>query len=158
VHAALDQLFRGSRLPDDDEVQAACVRAVANEGIPTQLDSVHERVVAAIGSDVAAEAFGADHRWTELYLAAPVDHEGTRVVEGYADLVYDTDAGLVLVDYKTDTELTDDSVDHYRDQLGAYARLLELASGQLVAQQLILHLPGPIARAIEMTPTNDEDG
>jgi ATP-dependent exoDNAse (exonuclease V) beta subunit len=158
VHAALDQLFRGSRPPDDDEVQVACMRAVANEGIPTQLDSVHERVVAAIGSDVAAQAFGADHRWTELYLAAPVDHEGTRVVEGYADLVYDTDAGLVLVDYKTDTELTDDSVDHYRDQLGAYARLLELASGQLVAQQLILHLPGPIARAIQMTPTNDEDG
>ena len=73
LHAALDALFSRPSPPDTAAVDEACRRAVDVEGIPDAYDDVHRRVSAALGTDLAAETFASARRWTELYLAAPVE-------------------------------------------------------------------------------------
>jgi ATP-dependent exoDNAse (exonuclease V) beta subunit len=87
-----------------------------------------------------AEALAAPRRWTELYLAAPVDAEGVRLVEGFADLVFEGTDGLVLVDYKTDVAISAETRQHYAEQLAAYAELIERATKMTVTARQILHL------------------
>ena len=83
-------------------------------------------------------AAGADpHR--ELYVAAPV---GDRVVEGYVDLLVRTDAGLVIVDYKTDLVGEDAALDaraeEYGAQLAAYTLALETSTGLPVVEGVLI--------------------
>jgi ATP-dependent exoDNAse (exonuclease V) beta subunit len=77
-------------------------------------------------------------RWPELHLAKQVDEGSIRFVEGFADLVYKAKDGYVLVDYKTDADL-EASMDHYKEQLGAYAEILKDITGMPVARVLIIH-------------------
>lgn len=153
LHAALDRLFSAARPPGEAEVDAASRRAVDAEGIPDGYDDVRRRVGAAVNSDLGIEAFAAQRRWTELYLATPQHQDEVRLVEGYADLVFDTADGLVLVDHKSDAALPADSLAHYRAQLGGYAELLRRATGRPVARQLLLHLPGDTATVVDLTGT-----
>ena len=60
-----------------------------------------------------------------------------------------TDDGLVLVDYKTDEHLTNESMLHYREQLASYAELLNRATGQPVVERVVLHVPGNSAAVID---------
>jgi RecB family exonuclease len=58
------------------------------------------------------------------------------ILEGFIDLLYDTPFGLRVVDYKTDNASAaeiDRRFRHYRLQGGAYALLLQLATGRPVA-------------------------
>jgi len=151
LHAALDLLFSAAGPPSEVEMDRASRRAVAEEGIPDSYDDVRQRVGAAMSSALAAEAFGAQRRWTELYLAAPQQGDGVRLVEGYADLVFDTGDGLVLVDHKSDATLPADSLSHYQAQLDGYADLLRRATGRPVVRQVLLHLPGDTATAVDLT-------
>jgi ATP-dependent helicase/nuclease subunit A len=81
---------------------------------------------------------GAPH-WRELFVAAPV---GDRVVEGYIDLLVRTDAGLVIVDYKTDQwsgpVQTTERLDRYRIQLAAYGAALESAIDEPVVGGVLI--------------------
>jgi RecB family exonuclease len=89
--------------------------------------------------------------WRELYVAAAV---GEVAIEGYIDLLYETDAGLVIVDYKTDTigpdAATADKVDRYARQLAGYAIALETATGLTVAAATLLFCTknGPVESAV----------
>lgn len=69
---------------------------------------------------------------------------------GYADLIFEITDGLVLVDHKSDTELTPQSVAHYRAQLAGYAELLGRATGRVVVRQVLLHVPGATADVVEI--------
>jgi len=90
-----------------------------------------DRTVAALARSALAAPIvrevvaGAEH-WRELFIAAPV---GTRVLEGYIDLLVRTPKGLVIVDYKTDQwsgpVQTAERVGRYRTQLAAYGAALE---------------------------------
>lgn len=80
LHAAWDQLFSAAGPPNSAEEDHATRRAVTEEGIPDAYDDVRRRVGAAMGSGLAAEAFRAQRRWTELYLAAPQDGNGVRLI------------------------------------------------------------------------------
>jgi ATP-dependent exoDNAse (exonuclease V) beta subunit len=150
VHAALDRAFRGAGPPTPAAIDSACRAAVADEGIPGDLADVVARVSAALATPLAAEAFAAPQRFPELYLAAPVDHDGVRVVEGYADLVFAAGEGWVLVDYKTDATLAPAARIHYAEQLAAYAVLLERTTGRTVTRRVLLHVPGPTADVAEL--------
>ncbi len=86
------------------------------------------------------EALASPRRWSELYLAAPVDTDGVRLVEGFADLLFEGADGLVLVDYKTDETINPETRQHYAEQLAAYAELIERATGMAVTARRILHL------------------
>jgi ATP-dependent helicase/nuclease subunit A len=91
----------------------------------------------------------------ELYVSAPV---GARVIEGYVDLLVETDRGLVVVDYKTDSARTDAEVDAkleaYELQGASYAVALEAATGQDVVEcRFVFCRPsGAIERSVADLP------
>jgi ATP-dependent helicase/nuclease subunit A len=58
----------------------------------------------------------------------PVDTQDHFVVQGIADMIIQTDAGLHIVDFKTDqirTDQVDERTDYYKDQLHLYAKAVE---------------------------------
>ena len=148
VHAALDTIVGIGAHVTEVEQEAACLRAAQDEGIA--VNGVAELVRVAIASPLMAQALAAPRRWSELYLAAPVDHEGVRLVEGFADLVFEGPKGLVLVDYKTDESISDETRQHYAEQLAAYAALIERATGTKVVSRRILHLAAGGASEFEV--------
>lgn len=111
-----------------------------SEAIIDEFGSVQMMVRAALDSDLMRRALASPRRWTELYLAAPVDDPQVRLVEGFADLLFEDDEGLVLVDYKTDVSISAEARQHYGDQLRAYAELIRRATGMTVQACHILHL------------------
>src|SRR5207302_11470746 len=118
--AGLDELARG---------QAAA------EGIGTRGPEGAGAVRRASGSAPGQAAIAAARYWREVPLGAAADGEGT-VLEGFVDLLYPGPAGLRVVDYKTDNASQAEierRFTHYRLQGGAYALLLQLATGQAVA-------------------------
>jgi ATP-dependent exoDNAse (exonuclease V) beta subunit len=141
VHAVLDIAVRRGSLSEDELVEQAA-SACADEDIPDHAAEVAQRVRAALSTDLMREVLASDHRWPELYLSAPVDEDGIRLVEGFADVVFEAADGLVIIDYKTDGVITPENRLHYAEQLGAYAVLLERITGRPVVRRLILHLPG----------------
>ncbi|KIE52307.1 MAG: hypothetical protein MB55_08635 [marine actinobacterium MedAcidi-G3] len=101
------------------------------EGIATLSDQVADLAASAIASGEIQLAIQ-NRYWRELHVACPI---GEKIVEGYVDLVYETEQGLVVVDYKTDrvepTEI-DLKVDRYRLQGATYAAALEETTRQPV--------------------------
>jgi len=136
VHGVLQlvDLTRGDGLADLARAQAAA------EGVPSRTAVVQTLVQAALATDVVAEASAGDH-WRELYVAAPV---GDRLVEGYIDLLYRSETGLVVVDWKTDHIEGDDDVaaklERYRLQGASYVAAVEAATGQSVARMVFVFL------------------
>ncbi len=106
------------------------------------------RQAPAVRAELAAR-----RSWRELYVAAPV---GERAIEDYIDLLYDTDAGLVLVDYKTDAVASESDADadakaaRYGLQAAAYALALEISTGLAVASaHLVFCTTGaPVQRTV----------
>ncbi len=153
VHGALDMVLRGE--PTPEVVADACERTAIEEGIPGDVARVVARVQAAVDSELLRGALTGGRLWTELYLAAPVSAGAVTLIEGYADLVYEVtgDDGLsqlVLLDYKTDVSLDEQTLAHYREQLFAYRELLQAATGLPVAEVWILHLGEGSARPLQL--------
>jgi ATP-dependent helicase/nuclease subunit A len=100
-----------------------------------------ELVYKAIKSPVLALA-GQSRHWKELYVCARSPKGAA--VEGYCDLVIETQDGLIVVDYKTDalSAAPDKArlLEHYSMQLGAYAYALARATGLKVVGARILFL------------------
>ena len=89
--------------------------------------------------------------WRETYVGTVV---GDRVLEGFIDLLYRDEDGLVIVDYKTDAvpvAALDQRVAFYRPQMAAYAAALEAATGEPVARCVLLFLSptGPVERTVD---------
>ena len=95
----------------------------------------------AMASDVVKQAVATGRYHREVYVAAP---EGPVLVEGFIDLVFETEEGLVVVDYKTDGIETPEeiarSMERYRLQGGTYALALEHATDRSVAKVVFLFL------------------
>jgi ATP-dependent helicase/nuclease subunit A len=99
---------------------------------------VRSRVQSALTAQIVQLA--ATHRhWKEVPIVAEL---GGRVVEGFIDLVVDTDDGLVVVDYKTDSVASQADIQtktqHYAPQIRAYAEALALATGLRAAPPQLL--------------------
>lgn len=71
------------------------------------------------------------------------------VVEGYIDLLYRDDDGLVLVDYKTDTAVSAETVQAYERQLEVYRRALISSVGEPVLRSILL-FPRPGAAVVRV--------
>ncbi len=75
------------------------------------------------------------------------------LVEGFIDLLFEDDAGLVIVDYKTDAltshEEIQQSMASYRLQGGAYALALKKSSGRPVTEAVFLFLQPQMEVAVE---------
>jgi ATP-dependent helicase/nuclease subunit A len=119
VHATL------ATAPLDADERAICRVAATQARI---LGATAEEELAAVRSvtDVLAHPLIARARAaTHCYREMPVTWmapDGT-LVEGTIDLTFEDDQGLVVLDFKTDRELTAD-FDHYRRQLDVYCRAL----------------------------------
>jgi ATP-dependent helicase/nuclease subunit A len=131
---------------DIDALAAAQSAAEGVDGLEAVVaDLARSALTAPI---VQAAADGEHHR--ELFVAAPA---GDRLLEGYVDLLVRTDAGYVIVDYKTDdwADAThrDRRVARYRRQLAAYAVALEAVLGEPVVGGLLVRcVPGADAEQI----------
>jgi ATP-dependent helicase/nuclease subunit A len=105
----------------------------AAEGIGARSGAIVEAVRRVGASEPIRLAVAAGRHWREVPVGAS---ESGMVVEGFIDLLYETPAGLRVVDYKTDNASAgeiDRRFGHYRLQGGAYALLLQVATGRTVA-------------------------
>lgn len=151
VHAVLQtvDLTTGEGV---DELAAS--QALA-EGVADAGPDIAAAVRAALDSPTLIRAASSPH-WRETYVGTVVDDV---LVEGYVDLLYRDDDGLVLVDYKTDAALGADTMAAYETQLRVYARAVEDASGERIVRSVLLFLRPSGARAHVISyPTVDQDG
>jgi ATP-dependent helicase/nuclease subunit A len=113
--------------------QLANAQATA-EGIGSRAAAVVDAVRRVGASAPVRAAVAAGWHWREVPVGAK---EGGVILEGFVDLLYDTPEGLRVVDYKTDNASAAEierRFRHYRLQGGAYALLLQLATGRAVAE------------------------
>lgn len=123
VHAVLQSID----LATGEGLEGAAQAQAAVEGIPDRAGEVARRVRAALDAPSVREAVRSRYR-REVYVAVPV---GGIVLEGFIDLLYETDGGLVIVDYKTDAVPDENemarAMTRYRLQGAAYALAVEQA-------------------------------
>ncbi|MDA8047134.1 MAG: PD-(D/E)XK nuclease family protein [Actinomycetota bacterium] len=144
VHAVLQSvdLATGAGLGD------LCAGQAAAEGVLGREDIIAALCRSALDSPLVAQAARSEH-WREVYVGIPYG-EG---VQGYIDLLYRCEHGLVIVDYKTDswrdaTDL-DQKVAHYRVQLDAYRTAVREITGETrVDANLLFLTPGEPARTV----------
>ena len=119
----------------------AIARAQATaEGLPDREDEVLDLARVALGSQVVKRAVASGKLWREVPVAAPI---GGGVLEGFIDLLFEEEDGLVVVDYKTDAleaDQTPEAADRYRVQGGAYALALQRVTGKPIKEVVFLFL------------------
>jgi ATP-dependent helicase/nuclease subunit A len=115
------------------DLESAARAQAAAEGIAGRWQEVARMVEAALDSPALIEALAGGRYWRELYVSAPIGDVG---VEGFIDLLYETDQGLVVVDYKTDRAPGEGELDaalqRYTPQGATYALAVEEALGRNV--------------------------
>jgi hypothetical protein len=124
-------------------VEAVAAQAAA-EGVIGHEARIRALVDAALAAPSVVAAASRPH-WRELYVGVPLD--GGRSLEGYVDLLYRRDDGLVVVDYKTGPAGVDDDLDplveRYRAQGASYALAVGDATGEPVVDVVFVFLtPG----------------
>ncbi|MGE3622087.1 MAG: 3'-5' exonuclease, partial [Acidimicrobiia bacterium] len=142
VHGVLQLVDLASGQGLDGAVTVQCrAEGVADEEV------VRELALAALASPTVRQA-GRSRHWREVLVATPL--ADGRLLEGYVDLLWRRDDGLVVVDYKT-ADTTDPAelsrrVARYRAQGAAYAYALEATTGERVAEVTFVFLTptGPI--------------
>ncbi len=128
VHAALQSLPWDA---DDEEVKAVATAQAVAEAIPDRADEAAKLIRVALSSPAAERARTARRALREVPFAF-LDGSASPpvVVEGFADLVIETDDGLEIVDWKTDhvaASTVDERLAKYRTQAGLYVLGLEKA-------------------------------
>jgi ATP-dependent exoDNAse (exonuclease V) beta subunit len=136
VHAVLQTVD----LVTGDGIDATAAAQAAAEGVIGREHDIAALARSALTSATVRDAVTHDFR-REMYVATRV--EGL-TLEGYVDLVYRDDDGLVVVDYKTDAWRDDTDLDakvtRYRLQGASYALALEGATGERVHRCVFLFL------------------
>ncbi len=136
VHSVLQtiDLATGRGIDETAGAQAAA------EGIPDRQAEVASLVAAAVESEIVKRAVASGRLWREVPAAVPV---GVGVLQGYIDLLFEEEGELVVVDYKTDAidaDETEDAVDRYRLQAGAYALMVSQTTNMPVKAVVFLFL------------------
>ncbi|MBW3615585.1 MAG: PD-(D/E)XK nuclease family protein, partial [Actinobacteria bacterium] len=99
VHGALQTID----LATGDGLEQAAAAQAAAEGVLGKEHVIAALCRSALASDIVKRAAECPH-WREVYVGVPY---GDGVLEGYIDLLYRDDNGLVVVDYKTDAWSTE---------------------------------------------------
>ena len=131
VHAVLQSIAMETRA----NLEHAAKAQADAEGIAGRWQEIARMVEAALNSASLREAVAGGRYWRELFVSAPV---GNVSVEGFIDLLYETDDGLVVVDYKTDRapgeQELEAALERYTPQGATYALAVEEALGRTVAK------------------------
>jgi len=122
------------------------------EGVPERFNEIRALVEKARTSETVIRALQAKRHWREVPVTAPTDAGG--LLEGFIDLLFEEDDGLVVVDYKTDALDNAAQVhravqERYRLQGGAYATALERATGRTVKDVVFLFLEPHVAAPVD---------
>jgi len=125
VHAAIQSL---PLAPDDALIRAFSSAQAVAEAIPERADEVAQLVRAALASEAASRARAAARALREVPFAVALDGI---TIEGFVDLLIETQDGLEIVDWKTDhvsaAEASSRLAD-YRLQAGLYVLGIERAT------------------------------
>jgi RecB family exonuclease len=135
VHATLQTVD----LATGDGLDAIAAAAAAAEGVLGHEPTIRALARAALDSPSVVRAAQRPH-WRETYVAVPLDNI---TLEGYVDLMYRDDDGLVVVDYKTDAvdlAVRAERIVHYRIQAAAYALAVAESTGARVARCVLAFL------------------
>jgi ATP-dependent helicase/nuclease subunit A len=151
VHGVLQtiDLTSGEPLEATAAAQAAAEGVLGREGVVAAL------VRSALASATVQRAASRRH-WREVYVASPI---GGVTLEGYVDLLYRDDGGLVVVDFKTDQVSAADletRLDHYRLQTAAYAVAIEHTTGETVDRCELLFLKSDGAALVHVIVDLDD--
>ena len=149
VHAALQTVD----LVTGADVAAAARAQALGEGVPGREQEVRELVEAVRRAPIVRTAVESSGRyWREVPVAAEV--EGI-LLEGFIDLLVETEDGLVVVDYTTDRVDDEDDLDaalaRYAVQGAAYAVALEAVLDRAVTRCVFVfaRTGAPIERDVE---------
>jgi ATP-dependent exoDNAse (exonuclease V) beta subunit len=152
VHGLMEQV----PLHDAALIPEMAVRCAAEEGVPELGGRVAELAAACWAAAPVREAAASPCVWRELPLSFVA---ADALVEGYADLLYRTPGGWVVVDYKTDAWPSEERVRRaYELQGGAYALAVETVSGEPVAAVrfvLAAAVQDGAARTLEVSVDDD---
>ncbi|MDP9023489.1 MAG: PD-(D/E)XK nuclease family protein, partial [Actinomycetota bacterium] len=145
VHAVLQTID----LATGDGLESAASAQAAAEGVIGREDTIIDLARGALAAGVVNEALRYP-RWRETYVAARFDG---RTLEGYIDLLFRADDGLVVVDYKTASASADIDrrMAEYRAQGASYALAVEESVGERVSRVVFVFLTpsGPVERELE---------
>ncbi|HSH23025.1 MAG TPA: PD-(D/E)XK nuclease family protein, partial [Acidimicrobiales bacterium] len=151
VHAVLQSVDLAAE--QHDLAWAAAAQAAAEEVLGRE--SVIEALArSALRAPTVARGAHRPH-WKEVYVGVPF---GDGVLEGYIDLLFADDEGLVVVDYKTDSWRSDTDLDakvqRYRLQLAAYAYAVAAVVGTPVVRAVLVFLSpaGAVERELSDLP------
>lgn len=143
--AVHDALARTS-LPPDGTMSSEAAEVARGAARAQHLgEAVADRVVALVASAMASplvRSLAAGRHWKELPLAAPIGSVGQgadhAVLEGFADLVGESEEGLTVVDFKTAAGQS--PALQYLEQVAAYAYALRQATGRPVVRVAVCYL------------------
>ncbi|MDE0268489.1 MAG: UvrD-helicase domain-containing protein [Acidimicrobiaceae bacterium] len=143
VGKAVHSVLHTVDLATGADLRAEAHRQAVVETIKDQSDLIAQLAQSALKTETAKKA-SKSQNWREMYVAARIVHDCEIIVEGYVDLMYRSNEGLVVVDWKTDMADTNNEnaatkLARYRLQGAAYAAAVEAATGEKVARvELIL--------------------
>ncbi|MDP2937161.1 MAG: PD-(D/E)XK nuclease family protein, partial [Dehalococcoidia bacterium] len=111
------------------------------EAIPDRWAEIVELASRALSSLVVKRAVNSGRYYREVFVSTPLN--GT-LLEGFIDLVFAEDSGLVIADYKTDSleeevEL-EQARERYAIQVGAYGLAVQLATSMPVREVVLVFL------------------
>jgi ATP-dependent exoDNAse (exonuclease V) beta subunit len=140
VHRSLDTLIH-IPTPTAPTINDVCAQIATEEDALSHLELIVSMVNQGLTSEIVQIAISSGEFWSEMYLAAPVEHPTVKVVDGLIDLTYrDQQGGIHIIDYKTDQVLSEQAMTHYREQLMSYAELMKRATGATQITTQVLHL------------------
>lgn len=153
VHAVLEVID----LETAHGLSELCKEQAAVEHVSDASTEIEELVKSVLESPSVREATCSLGYWREVFVGSMLS--ASLGIEGYIDLLYRTESGLVIVDYKTDRARTDAEIDErmekYQYQGAAYAIAAERATGEVVSE-VVFVFARPTG-AIERRVTNPRD-
>jgi len=137
VHSVLQviDLATGTGLDDLSKAQAAA------EGIADKWQEVAKLARNGLQSPVVRRAIASGNFHREVFVSAP--YEG-KLLEGFMDIIFEEDGGLVIADYKTDAIDNEEELlqkkETYERQAGLYALLANRVTGKKVNEVVLVFL------------------
>ncbi len=136
VHSVLQSidLATGANLDNFSRAQAAA------EGMPDRWGEVRDLSLKALESSAVKRAVASGSYHREVFVGLPVSDT---VLEGFIDLLFEEQDGVVIVDYKTDAigeQETEETARRYRLQAGAYILAVQKITGRKVKEVTFVFL------------------
>jgi ATP-dependent helicase/nuclease subunit A len=137
VHSVLQSID----LPTGEGLEEMARAQAAAEGIHDKWKEVAGLAGRGLKSEVVKRAIASKKYHREVFVSVPYE---SVLIEGFIDLLFEEDGGLVVVDYKTDVLDNEEEEmkrqDRYQLQAGTYALTIENATSKPVKEVVLLFL------------------